>query len=202
MPKQTLERPPNPHSQRNEFAEGQPRNGLESAWSGTASIRRPPVFQSVAGLFGVAWVCTARAKNPLVRSGFAFQRLSLSCDRFGRCAPCRALSAPRTRPRCDRTLRGSPNPPAPVAHPGSPDHGGAGFVGNDVGHRVVRAAPRCADMRGTRRSEYVRLRPFSAVISEQYLGLVCALAYGGLRWAEAIGVTRHVHLLRRRIEHP
>ncbi len=38
----------------------------------------------------------------------------------------------------------------------------------------------------------------SHVVPEQYVGLVCVLAYGGLRWAEAIGLkTKHVNLLRR-----
>jgi integrase len=41
----------------------------------------------------------------------------------------------------------------------------------------------------------------SHAVPEQYRGLVYVLAYGGLRWAEAIGLkTRHVHLLRRRID--
>ncbi len=41
----------------------------------------------------------------------------------------------------------------------------------------------------------------SHVVPEQYVGLVYVLAYGGLRWAEAIGLkTKHVNLLRRRVD--
>ncbi|MFQ5554687.1 MAG: site-specific integrase [Acidimicrobiia bacterium] len=41
----------------------------------------------------------------------------------------------------------------------------------------------------------------SHVVPELYVGLVYVLAYGGLRWAEAIGLkTKHVNLLRRRVE--